>query len=356
MKKTRDRRTIGKGGVGISLDVLEEAARDPETGEIGDLDMNDPEVRKYVEENAPYLPEMAAQFLTSKGEILTPAAISQFLNNLISNLHTAMVVLGRRARGDYSPDQHLPTLPEYRRKSPPQPALLSSAETGNGSIITASRSVERIRRPGQVALPGASAMQLFERHIAAAKPAAGTVRRVVFATLDNYLAGRSFDALSDDEAQPWITSLVTNERNAGTVKRTWISSLKAVARWAVKRRLIATNPYADCSVLVPKQARHRETKAFTTEEQHLILSHASAIKDVSTATGAARRWVFWICAYTGARAGEITQLRGQDVIERDGIWRWGGRHCASHRSSFIGAFGSAICHRESSRCRHEYRY
>ena len=29
--------------------------------------------------------------------------------------------------------------------------------------------------------------------------------------------------------------------------------------------------------------------------------------------------MFWICAYTGARAGEITQLRGQDVIERDGI-------------------------------------
>ena len=34
---------------------------------------------------------------------------------------------------------------------------------------------------------------------------------------------------------------------------------------------------------------------------------------------AARRWVPWICAYSGARAGEITQLRHQDVIERDGI-------------------------------------
>jgi integrase len=33
---------------------------------------------------------------------------------------------------------------------------------------------------------------------------------------------------------------------------------------------------------------------------------------------ATRRWVPWICAYSGARAGEITQLRGQDVIERDG--------------------------------------
>lgn len=27
----------------------------------------------------------------------------------------------------------------------------------------------------------------------------------------------------------------------------------------------------------------------------------------------------WLCAYTGARPGEITQLRGQDVIEQDGV-------------------------------------
>lgn len=28
----------------------------------------------------------------------------------------------------------------------------------------------------------------------------------------------------------------------------------------------------------------------------------------------------WICAYTGARAGEITQLRGKDVVQREGQW------------------------------------
>lgn len=34
---------------------------------------------------------------------------------------------------------------------------------------------------------------------------------------------------------------------------------------------------------------------------------------------AARRWVPWICAYTGARVNEITQLRASDVITVDGI-------------------------------------
>jgi integrase len=35
---------------------------------------------------------------------------------------------------------------------------------------------------------------------------------------------------------------------------------------------------------------------------------------------AARRWVPWICAYSGARVNEVTQLRGKDVQEIDGVW------------------------------------
>jgi integrase len=34
---------------------------------------------------------------------------------------------------------------------------------------------------------------------------------------------------------------------------------------------------------------------------------------------AAKRWVPFLCAYTGARPGEIAQLRGADVATRDGV-------------------------------------
>ena len=40
--------------------------------------------------------------------------------------------------------------------------------------------------------------------------------------------------------------------------------------------------------------------------------------DTGTPDAAARRWVPWLCAYSGARVGEITQMRGSDVIKRDG--------------------------------------
>src|SRR6266436_4317220 len=99
----------------------------------------------------------------------------------------------------------------------------------------------------------------------------------------------------------------------------WVTALKAVGAWAVKQRHIARNPFADCSVRVPKKMRHRETQAFSPNEIRLILSSAGAIKNTRRPAIAARRWVPWVCAYSGARAGEITQLRGQDVIERDGV-------------------------------------
>ena len=48
----------------------------------------------------------------------------------------------------------------------------------------------------------------------------------------------------------------------------------------------------------------------------MILSAALAYEDPKTADERARRWVPWVCAYTGGRAGEITQLRGSDIQRR----------------------------------------
>jgi hypothetical protein len=148
-----------------------------------------------------------AQFLASKGEVLTPAAMSMFLDALVGEFLEAADLLRRRAARDYSPDQHLQTLPEYQRAK--SPVVPRSGET---------------------------AMQLFERYIRPCNLAEGSVgrQRVVFSTLDKYLVGRGFDALSDDEAQQWVAALVTKERSATTVKKTWISALKAAGTWAVK--------------------------------------------------------------------------------------------------------------------------
>ena len=73
---------------------------------------------------------------------------------------------------------------------------------------------------------------------------------------------------------------------------------------------------------VPKAKRARP-KGFTHEEATAILRTAKAITS-NAGWGKvynirARRWIPWICAHTGARVGEIAQLRKEDFKETNGM-------------------------------------
>jgi len=108
---------------------------------------------------------------------------------------------------------------------------------------------------------------------------------------------------------------------AKTVKDSDLSALKAVFEWAVMNGKIPDNPAAKITVKLGKQAKLRD-KGFTDAEAKAILAAALAHQQgkESLRTNAAKRWVPWLCAFTGARVGEIAQLRKEDVIQRDGHW------------------------------------
>lgn len=44
------------------------------------------------------------------------------------------------------------------------------------------------------------------------------------------------------------------------------------------------------------------------------------VRRLSVERAFAQRWVPWLCAYTGARVNEMTQLRREDVRQIDGVW------------------------------------
>ncbi|WFU80736.1 hypothetical protein QA645_41040 [Bradyrhizobium sp. CIAT3101] len=73
-------------------------------------------------------------------------------------------------------------------------------------------------------------------------------------------------------------------------------------------------------VRVRKALQERE-KGFDAKEAATILraTMRKASRNAAEETAAARRWVPWICAYTGARVNEITPLTGRDFITRDDI-------------------------------------
>ena len=106
-----------------------------------------------------------------------------------------------------------------------------------------------------------------------------------------------------------------------TVKNSDLAGLKSVFGWAVANRQLPVNPATGISVMKVAKTQTRD-KWFTDEETTRILRAALQHQqgDELPETFAAKRWVPWLMAFTGARVGELVQLRKQDLrrVELDG--------------------------------------
>jgi integrase len=111
------------------------------------------------------------------------------------------------------------------------------------------------------------------------------------------------------------------KRDPLTIKGKYIGAVKAMLKWAVEERKLPSNVAAAVVVRVPKKVKLRE-RSFTTEEATKILSATLDPITTRMADGhkLARRWIPWLCAYTGARVNEFSQLRAEDVQKIEGIW------------------------------------
>jgi integrase len=109
--------------------------------------------------------------------------------------------------------------------------------------------------------------------------------------------------------------------SAKTVKDSDLAGLKTVFGWAVANRRMASNPAAGITIKLGKPQKLR-SKSLSDKEAQAILGAALAYLNPaeSAKTVAAKRWVPWLCAYTGARVGELAQLRKQDLRQEGGHW------------------------------------
>jgi integrase len=231
---------------------------------------------------------LVASFLAYEGRALTPDASVLFIDAVSQRLFTAYAVLKDRARGDYSRDTYPDTFPVYQ---------------------------DQRRSAGA----GMNVWDLFGAYVAARKPADGTVNRwrAVFRNLQDAFPNSSASSLTEADARAWKDKLVTAKRSAVTVDAVWLSSANIVFAWALQQKHIRNNPFTGVKIDVPKVVVLREEgKAFKPDEAQVILRASMAITNTGDAFPRAKRWVMWLCAYSGARSGEITQLRGSDVSAR----------------------------------------
>lgn len=241
----------------------------------------------------PLIAEQArvATFLASEGIALKPTAYALFVDAVSDDLLAAFSLLEKRANGDYSRDETPDTFPAFRDSHAPA--------------------------------SGVSCWDLFEAYVHAVKPAPTTVTRwrAVFLAMQQRFAEVGADGITEDAARAWIHGQITEERQASTVREVWLSASRTVFGWARVHKRIRQNPFKEVKVDVPRKAQKREDgRSFTTEEASTILKGSLTYQKPATPTERARRWVPWLCAYSGARSGEITQLRGVDIENREDVY------------------------------------
>jgi integrase len=142
----------------------------------------------------------------------------------------------------------------------------------------------------------------------------------VFGSLRERFGDRDVASITTEEVQEWLDGLTTPERSAHVVEHIWMRSAKTVMRWCVKRKRLTANPFEGTTVAVPRAKPKLREREFHEEEWRTILRATLQPPPprMEPYNAAARRWVPWICAYTGSRPGEACQLRGEDVHRHPG--------------------------------------
>jgi integrase len=174
-------------------------------------------------------------------------------------------------------------------------------------------------------------MEVLEGYFAEQEPAAATVKKWTTAmrALIEHLGHDDAGRVTPDDIVGWKNALLapdgkgTRARSQMTVRHGYLGAVKPVFAWAVANKLIPANPVSGVHIAVPRRTRKRAEKGYTDAEAKRVLHAAQQIdwRSDTSFLAFARRWLPWLCAYTGARVGEMAQLRREDVAQtEDGIW------------------------------------
>ena len=169
--------------------------------------------------------------------------------------------------------------------------------------------------------------RVFDLYLASAKPAPSSVKRQrgVLEKFFAFLGHEDMKAVTDDDAERWVEHRLTVVKGS-TVRDADLAHPRTLFRWAKRKKHIAHSPFEDVKIDVIDEPKLRE-REFDQDEAERILraSLAPVGKGMTEEGAAARRWIPWICAYTGARVNEISQLRALDVKKKksqNGSWVW----------------------------------
>lgn len=140
----------------------------------------------------------------------------------------------------------------------------------------------------------------------------------------DFVRHRDLKRIKTSDGYDWVDHLIEKDVPRDSIRKVWLAALSATAGFMVERRKLDQNPFLGIRVRdedepddekeqKPQQKPPR--KGFTPEEAKRILTATLVAPSefISDEMAAARRWVPWLCAYSGARVNELTSLRPEDI-------------------------------------------
>ena len=135
-------------------------------------------------------------------------------------------------------------------------------------------------------------------------------------------------AVTEDDVMRWRDHLLVTPRRNGraplpvTVRDKYILPIKCTLKYAAEDvKVLQANVAAGVKVRVPRAVRTRPPYYSFEEARAVLLASLEPPQQrLAEPSVFARRWIPWLCAYSGARVGELAQLRREDISEVDGVW------------------------------------
>ncbi len=245
------------------------------------------------------------RLLGSKGVPLIDEGSWQMVREeFLKALHDGFQTARKKAGSDYSPDLTGLRFPDW------------SAPEG-------------IETDASVSLKGLAEGWWKEAKSGGLSPSTYEGYRKALHSLADFLKHDDASRISEEDVIRFKDELLTktNPRNgkplsAKTVKDGYISALRSVFAWAVTNKKMQFNPAIGVKITRPRKVRLRDSW-FSPDEIRAILEASKKVKQGKKEPPqryAMKRWVPWLCAYSGARVGEIVQLRKKDFRQDNGSW------------------------------------
>lgn len=167
---------------------------------------------------------------------------------------------------------------------------------------------------------------LFDAYVEERQPRISTSRawRRLLNSFIHFIGHDDARRIEPNDVILWKDHLLSIEGKGlspNTVNNAYLAALRTTLSWGVENRKITSNSASN--IRARKRSQNTTRSKGLTDEEALLILRSTLVAPQTRITperAFARRWVPWLCAYSGARVNEITQIRKEDISEINGIW------------------------------------